>query len=191
MGFAVAERLASLGAQVYLVAGPVNLRVHSPNIQRIDVTSALEMHDVCINLFSSCNGAVMVAAVADFAPETVADQKIKRSGENLILKLRPNPDIAASLGMMKRPDQILAGFALETNEEEKNAQRKLKKKNLNFIVLNSLREKGSGFQYDTNKIKIIDTNGIITSFELKTKKEVAVDIVNKLIELQNTLPTFV
>jgi phosphopantothenoylcysteine decarboxylase/phosphopantothenate--cysteine ligase len=191
MGFAIAERLASLGAQVYLVAGPVNLEAQNPNIQRIDVTSAQEMHDVCMDLFSSCNGAVMVAAVADFAPEIVADEKIKRSGENVILKLRPNPDIAASLGKTKRPDQILAGFALETQNEEKNAQGKLKKKNLDFIVLNSLREEGSGFQYDTNKIKIIDINGEVTSFELKTKKEVAVDIVNKLIELQDTLPTFV
>lgn len=191
MGFAIAERLAFLGAQVYLVAGPVNLKAQNPNIQRIDVTSAQEMHDVCMDLFSSCNGAVMVAAVADFAPEIVADEKIKRSGENVILKLRPNPDIAASLGKTKRPDQILAGFALETQNEEKNAQGKLKKKNLDFIVLNSLREEGSGFQYDTNKIKIIDINGEVTSFELKTKKEVAVDIVNKLIELQDTLPTFV
>lgn len=190
MGFAVAERLASLGAQVYLIAGPVSLKVQNPNIQRIDVTSAQEMHDVCIDLFSSCNGAVMVAAVADFTPEIFSAEKIKHSGENLLLKLRPNPDIAASLGKIKRPDQILAGFALETNEEEKNARGKLKKKNLDFIVLNSLREKGSGFQYDTNKIKIIDTNGIITSFELKTKKEVAIDIVAKLIELQNSLPTF-
>lgn len=191
MGFAIAERLATLGSQVYLVAGPVNLKAQNPNIQRIDVTSAQEMHDVCMDLFSSCNGAVMVAAVADFAPEIVADEKIKRSGENVILKLRPNPDIAASLGKIKRPDQILAGFALETQDEEKNAQGKLKKKNLDFIVLNSLREEGSGFQHDTNKIKIIDINGAVTSFELKTKKEVAVDIVNKLIELQDTLPTFV
>jgi len=190
MGFAVAERLASLGAQVFLVAGPVSLKVQNPNIQRIDVTSAQEMHDVCIDLFSSCNGAVMVAAVADFAPEFISDEKIKRSGENLILKLRPNPDIAASLGKIKRADQLLAGFALETNEEEKNAEGKLKKKNLDFIVLNSLREKGAGFQFDTNKIKIIDNNGVVTSFELKTKKEVAADIVNKLIELQDTLPTF-
>ncbi len=191
MGFAIAERLASLGAQVYLVAGPVNLTAQNPNIQRIDVTSAVEMHDVCIDLFSSCNGAVMVAAVADFAPKLIESEKIKRTGENLLLELRPNPDIAAGLGKIKRPDQILAGFALETQQEEKNALDKLKKKNLDFIVLNSLREKGSGFQYDTNKIKIIDNKGTVTSFDLKTKKEVAVDIVNKLIELQNLLPTFV
>jgi len=187
----VAERLATLGAKVYLVTGPVSLTTQYPNIQRINVTSAVEMQDICLSLFSFCNGAVMVAAVADFAPKTMAAEKIKRSGENLILELRPNPDIAASLGKIKRPDQILAGFALETQDEERNALGKLKKKNLDFIVLNSLREKGSGFQHDTNKIKIIDNKGEITSFELKPKKEVAADIVDKLIELQNLLPTFV
>jgi phosphopantothenoylcysteine decarboxylase/phosphopantothenate--cysteine ligase len=191
MGFAVAERLASLGAQVYLVTGPVNLKVNHPNIQRFDITSAIEMHDLCIDLFTSCNGAVMVAAVADFAPKFTSPDKIKRTGENLVLELCPNPDIAASLGKIKRPDQILAGFALETQEEEKNALLKLKKKNLDFIVLNSLREKGSGFQFDTIKVKIIDNKGDVSSYELKSKKEVAADIVNKLIELQDLLPSLV
>ena len=133
----------------------------------------------------------MVAAVADYAPLKTEAHKLKRSGENLILELRPNPDIAATLGLLKRPDQILAGFALETSEEEKNAGLKLKKKNLDFIVLNSLRDEGSGFQHDTNKIKIIDRNGSVTPYELKSKKDVAADIVDKLIELQNRLPTFV
>ena len=191
MGFAVAERLASLGAHVFLVCGPVNLNSQHPNIERINVTSALEMHDVCLNLFNSCNGAVMVAAVADYAPVTIEEQKIKRSGDNFFIELRPNPDIAASLGRIKRPDQLLVGFALETNDEEQNAIKKLKKKNLDFIVLNSLSDSGSGFQYDTNKIKILDNQGEITSYELKPKKEVAVEIVNKLIEMQNLLPTIV
>jgi phosphopantothenoylcysteine decarboxylase/phosphopantothenate--cysteine ligase len=191
MGFAIAERLADSGAKVYLIAGPVHLSTHHPNIERMDVTSAAEMHRACLDLFGSCKGAVMVAAVADYAPIKTAGTKLKRSGENLFLELRPNPDIARSLGQLKRPDQLLAGFALETDEEEKNALSKLQKKNLDFIVLNSLRDEGSGFQHDTNKIKIIDREGRITSFDLKSKKEVAKDIVNKLIEMENQLPFFV
>ena len=132
----------------------------------------------------------MVAAVADYAPVNVEKQKIKRSGD-ISINLRPNPDIAASLGQIKRSDQILAGFALETNEEELNALSKLKNKNLDFIVLNSLRDSGSGFQHDTNKIKILDKMGTVLDFELKTKKEAAVDIVNKLIEMQDLLPSLI
>jgi phosphopantothenoylcysteine decarboxylase/phosphopantothenate--cysteine ligase len=191
MGFAVAERLAALGAKVFLVTGPVNLNCKHPNINRINVTSANEMYETCLNLFQSSNGAIMVAAVADFAPVKLEGQKLKRSGENFLIELRPNPDIAASLGRIKRPDQILAGFALETEEERTNALSKLKKKNLDFIVLNSLRDSGSGFQYDTNKISILDNKGGIVEFGLKPKKEVAVDIVNKLIEMQNLLPTLI
>lgn len=191
MGFAIAERLAALGAKVILVSGPVNLTCNHPNISRINVISAKEMHVACLDHFSSCNGAVMVAAVADYAPVTVEDQKIKRSGDNLSIELRSNPDIAASLGSMKRPDQILAGFALETQDEQSNAFSKLKRKNLDFIVLNSLRDSGSGFQFDTNKISILDKKGDIFNFKLKSKKEVAVDIVNKLIEMQELLPTLI
>lgn len=191
MGFAVAERLASLGAQVFLVTGPVNLQSNHRNIKRINVISAKEMYNECLNLFSSCNGAIMVAAVADYAPANVEDQKIKRAGGNFSIELQPNPDIAASLGRIKRPDQILAGFALETEDEKTNALSKLKRKNLDFIVLNSLRDSGSGFQFDTNKITILDNNGQIFNFGLKTKREVAVDIVNKLIEMQDLLPTLI
>jgi phosphopantothenoylcysteine synthetase/decarboxylase len=191
MGFAIAERLASLGAKVFLVSGPVSLIIENQNITRINVTSASEMHDACQNLFNSCNGAVMVAAVGDYAPVVVEEQKIKHSGDSFSITLRPNPDIAASLGRIKRPDQILVGFALETNDEELNALSKLKNKNLDFIVLNSLRDSGSGFQFDTNKIKILDKNGDIVNFELKSKKEAAVDIVNKLIEMQDLLPALI
>jgi phosphopantothenoylcysteine decarboxylase/phosphopantothenate--cysteine ligase len=191
MGFAIAERLACLGAKVLLVTGPVNLNCEHPNINRINITSANEMYDVCLNLFNSTNGAIMVSAVADYAPIKAEEQKLKRSGENLMIELRPNPDIAASLGLIKRPDQLLAGFALETNEERPNALSKLKKKNLDFIVINSLRDGGSGFQYDTNKISILDNKGKIMEFGLKPKKEVAVDIVNKLIEMQELLPTLI
>ena len=141
MGFAIAERLASFGAKVYLVTGPVSLACKNQNIERFNVTSALEMYEACLKLFSSCNGAIMVAAVADYAPVNVEEQKIKHSGENFSINLKPNPDIAASLGRIKRPEQILAGFALETNEEELNALSKLKYKNLDFIVLNSLKKR--------------------------------------------------
>jgi len=187
MGFAVAERLASLGAKVILVTGPVVLQCKNENIVRIDVVSAAEMHTQCLNYFGECNGAIMVAAVADFAPVIVDDQKIKRTSANYLLELRPNPDIAASLGKMKRADQVLVGFALETNDEEQNALLKLQKKNLDFIVLNSLRDSGSGFQHDTNKIKILDKSGTITNYDLKPKTEVAVDIVNKLIGIEDSI----
>jgi len=187
MGFAVAERLASLGAKVILVTGPVVLQCKNENIVRIDVVSAAEMHTQCLNYFGECNGAIMVAAVADFAPVIVDDQKIKRTSANYLLELRPNPDIAASLGKMKREDQVLVGFALETNDEEQNALLKLQKKNLDFIVLNSLRDSGSGFQYDTNRIKILDKNGTISTYDLKPKTEVAVDIVNKLIGIEDSI----
>jgi phosphopantothenoylcysteine decarboxylase/phosphopantothenate--cysteine ligase len=187
MGFAVAERLASLGAKVILVTGPVALQSKNENIVRIDVVSAVEMHTQCLNYFSNCNGAIMVAAVADFAPVVIDDQKIKRTSANYLLELHPNPDIAASLGKIKRKDQVLVGFALETNDEEQNALAKLQKKNLDFIVLNSLRERGSGFQHDTNRIKIFDKTGAIFDYDLKPKTEVAVDIVNKLIGIEDSI----
>lgn len=187
MGFAVAERLANLGARVILVTGPVALQLKNDNILRIDVVSATEMYTQCLNYFSKCNGAIMVAAVADFAPVVVDDQKIKRTSSNYFLELRPNPDIAASLGKIKRKDQVLVGFALETNDEEQNALAKLQKKNLDFIVLNSLRDSGSGFQHDTNRIKILDKIGTISTYDLKPKTEVAADIVNKLIEIEDSI----
>lgn len=187
MGFAVAERLASLGAKVILVVGPVALQCKNENIVRIDVVSATEMHTQCLNHFGDCNGAIMVAAVADFTPVIVDNQKIKRTSGNYLLELRPNPDIAASLGKIKRNDQVLVGFALETNDEEQNALAKLQKKNLDFIVLNSLRDSGSGFQHDTNRIKILDRSGAISTYDLKSKTEVAVDIVNKMIEIEDSI----
>ena len=127
----------------------------------------------------------MVAAVADFTPVIVENQKIKRTAEIFSIELRPNPDIAATLGKLKRKNQILVGFALETNNEDKNAQLKLHRKNLDLIILNSLNDKGSGFQYDTNQIKILDKTGIICTSGLKQKSEIAVDIVNKIIEAEN------
>jgi phosphopantothenoylcysteine decarboxylase/phosphopantothenate--cysteine ligase len=185
MGFAIAERLASLGAKVILISGPVSLQCKSENITRINVVSAVEMHTECHRYFGECNGAVMVAAVADFAPLNIENQKIKRTSENYFLELHPNPDIAASLGKVKRRDQILVGFALETSNEEDNAAYKLRKKNLDLIILNSLIDNGAGFQYDTNKIKILDRNGVIFTSELKQKKEIAVDIVNKILDTED------
>ena len=185
MGFAIAEHFAALGAKVILIAGPVSLKCSNQSIHRVDVVSANEMYVQALKYFGECNGAVMVAAVADFAPVVVENQKIKRTADNFSIELRPNPDIAATLGKLKRRNQILMGFALETNNEDQNALLKLQRKNLDLIVLNSLNDKGSGFQFDTNQIKILDKTGVIFSSGLKQKSEIAVDIVNKIIEAEN------
>lgn len=181
MGFAMAEACAQRGALVKLICGPVSasMKTCSPNISRIDIESAREMHDECMKAFPSMDSAILCAAVADFAPETVANKKIKRTGDDMVIRLKPNPDIAAALGKQKKANQTLIGFALETNDEVNNAQAKLKKKNFDFIVLNSLRDQGAGFRTDTNKISIISSEGRI-DYPLKTKTEVAKDIVDNL-----------
>jgi phosphopantothenoylcysteine decarboxylase/phosphopantothenate--cysteine ligase len=183
MGYAIAEQLAEKGAKVVLVSGPVSVKVRNKNIETVFVESAGEMFKECTTRYSHCDGAVMCAAVADFTPVNPEVQKTKRGKSDWILELRPTKDIAQALGEIKRRDQILVGFALETNDETENAQRKLVSKNLDFIVLNSLNEKGAGFQVDTNKITIIDKYNIQQNFELKSKKEVAVDIVDKIISI--------
>jgi phosphopantothenoylcysteine decarboxylase/phosphopantothenate--cysteine ligase len=180
MGFAVAEALADRGAQVDLIAGPVHVTTSHPLINRVDVTSAGEMMEVCVKYFPLSNAAVMSAAVSDYKPEHAHNQKIKRSGEHLALNLVPNPDIAREMGQMKKVGQVLAGFALETNNEEANALKKLKAKNLDFIVLNSLAVQGAGFMADTNQISIIDFENKIKHYPLKSKREVAEDIVDYL-----------
>lgn len=182
MGFALAEACAQRGALVKLICGPVSasMKTCSPNISRIDIESAREMHDECMKAFPSMDSAILCAAVADFAPETVANKKIKRTGDDMVIRLKPNPDIAAALGKQKKAGQTLIGFALETNDEVNNAQAKLKKKNFDFIVLNSLRDQGAGFRTDTNKISIISNEGRM-DYPLKTKTEVAKDIVDNLI----------
>lgn len=182
MGFALAEVCAQRGALVKLICGPVSasMKTCSPNISRIDIESAREMHDECMKAFPSMDSAILCAAVADFAPETVANKKIKRTGDDMVIRLKPNPDIAAALGKQKKASQTLIGFALETNDEVNNAQAKLKKKNFDFIVLNSLRDQGAGFRTDTNKISIISNEGRM-DYPLKTKTEVAKDIVDNLI----------
>ena len=181
MGFALANECANRGAQVELVCGPVSalMQTKSPNIHRVNVESAQEMFEECKKVYPSMDSAILCAAVADFAPETVADQKIKRTGDEMVIRLKPNPDIAASLGQMKRQGQTLVGFALETNDEESNAQSKLKKKNFDFIVLNSLKDEGAGFRTDTNKVTIITAENKKED-PLQSKEEVAKDVVDEL-----------
>ena len=179
MGYALAEECAARGAEVTLVSGPVNLSVNHPNINRIDVESAEQMYNACMSHYPTSDAGILCAAVADFTPECVADKKIKREKDDLTLNLKPTHDIAAALGKIKTDSQRLVGFALETNDETAHAQDKLKRKNFDFIVLNSLNDKGAGFRCDTNKITIIDS-GKAEEYPLKTKKEVAADIIDKL-----------
>lgn len=184
MGFALAEACAEMGAEVTLIAGPVSLSTHHPRIQRINVESAESMWNAAVDQFPQVDAGILCAAVADYRPAVEAQEKIKReqTGE-MVLRLIPNKDIAASLGAMKRADQRLVGFALETHDEAHHAADKLRRKNLDFIVLNSLRDSGAGFRCDTNKITIIDAQGETTAYPLKSKQEVALDIVRKLATL--------
>lgn len=182
MGFALAGECASRGANVTLVAGPVSIKTPHPSIKRIDVESAEEMYNASIAAFPSCDAAILCAAVADYRPATCADKKIKRTGEGMTIELEANKDIAAMLGKEKRENQRLVGFALETNDGEFNAREKLAKKNLDFIVLNSLADEGAGFAHDTNKVSII-SNDAVEEYPLKSKLEVARDIVVHLSRL--------
>jgi phosphopantothenoylcysteine decarboxylase/phosphopantothenate--cysteine ligase len=179
MGFALAEECAARGAEVLLITGTTALSLSHPRIRKIDVESAQQMYDAAVNTFPEMDAAILSAAVSDYRPEAAAEQKIKRTdGENLTLTLTPNPDIAATLGKMKKPGQKIIGFALETNDEESHATKKMEQKNLDYIVLNSLQDQGAGFGHDTNKVTILSRNGEKKSFGLKTKKEVAKDIVD-------------
>jgi len=179
MGFALAEECASRGAEVLLITGPTTLSLSHPHIRRVDVESALDMYDAAVEAFPDTDAAILSAAVADYRPAQRLDEKIKHNDrDELTLTLTANPDIAASLGEMKKPDQLIIGFALETSNEVSNAGKKMDKKNFDFIVLNTLRDKGAGFGHDTNKVTILSRNGEMNSFELKTKKEVAKDIID-------------
>lgn len=180
MGFALAEVCASRGYNVVLIAGPVQQQIAHSNVKRIDVESAQEMYTAVIENYPTCDGAILCAAVADFTPTTVASHKLKRGTDHLILELKPTQDIAATVGKLKSNKQFLVGFALETNNEEANAVEKMRRKNFDFIVLNSLNDKNAGFGYDTNKITIFDAHGSKTAFPLKDKKMVAEDIINHL-----------
>ena len=186
MGFALAEVLAAKGADVCLISGPVQLKTKHTNIERIDVESAEEMYEAATSRFYSVDGAILCAAVADFTPTETADQKLKRENDNLSLELKPTKDIAAALGEMKMESQFLVGFALETNNEEANALTKLKKKNFDFIVLNSLQDEQAGFGFDTNKISILFRSGDTKEFGLKSKIQVAEDIVEEVTGLLNS-----
>ena len=181
MGFALAEECSRRGAKVVLVAGPVSLTC-SESIQRVDVESCKEMYEAAVGEFPNCDAAILCAAVADFRPEEIAEQKIKRVGDELLLKLKPTLDIAATIGSMKGEGQRIVAFALETNEEESNAQRKLAKKNADFIVLNSTRIPGTTFQADDNQITIINKEGK-KSYAKKPKTEVARDIIDELVAI--------
>lgn len=183
MGFALAEACASRGAEVVLVAGPVNLEISHPAVKRVDVESAEEMYRASMEYYPQCDAGILCAAVADYRPKKQVAEKIKReSTGDMTLCLVPNKDIAFSLGQIKRNDQILVGFALETDHELSHAAGKLEKKNLDFIVLNSLKDKGAGFQFDTNRITILDSKGDTKEYPLKSKQAVASDIVDELTE---------
>ena len=181
MGFALAEECAARGAQVTLVAGPVTLKTVHAAINRIDVTTAVEMHDAVMRHLPDSDAVILCAAVADYRVENAADKKIKREKDsNPVIRLTPNPDIARAVGQAKRADQVTVGFALETDNEVSNAQGKLERKNLNFIVMNSLRDKDAGFQVDTNKVTIFTDKGDVVEGECKSKRAVARDIVDML-----------
>lgn len=180
MGYSIAEEFALRGAKVTLISGPVSQNIQHRNIDVVDVKSAQEMNEKAEKNYQDADIAILSAAVADYAPSSPSDQKIKKKDQTLDIKLSKTPDIAQNLGNQKKRNQVNIGFALETHEEEANAMKKLKKKNFDLIVLNSLNDKGAGFGHDTNKISIVDKHNNVTHFELKSKREVARDVVNAI-----------
>jgi phosphopantothenoylcysteine decarboxylase/phosphopantothenate--cysteine ligase len=182
MGYAIAEELANQGAHVKLVSGPTHQITHHPRIEVIPVMSAEEMYQACLAEYPETHITVLSAAVADYRPAERANQKIKKKGETINLELVKTRDIAAALGKLKKKGQFTVGFALETENEKRNAEQKIASKNFDLIVLNSLNDTGAGFGHDTNKITLIDKKKKATEFSLKSKKEVARDIVNAIIE---------
>lgn len=185
MGVALAEEMANRGAKVKLILGPSSLKTNHPNIETIRVTNAQSMFEAAQAHFEKSDISILAAAVADYRPITVADKKIKKKDKTLTIELEKTTDIAATLGKQKRKNQLLIGFALETNNELENAQGKLERKNFDFIVLNSLRDKGAGFAVDTNKITILRKDNKLKNFELKSKKQVAVDIVDEIVSMKS------
>lgn len=181
MGFSIAEEAARSGAEVVLISGPSSLSVSHRNIRRVQVESTAEMHQACLKESPKADIVIMAAAVADFRPDHVEDSKIKKKNNSLELSLVPTTDILSDLGKNKPSRQLLVGFALETDDETENAKSKIKKKNLDFIVLNSLRDAGAGFGHDTNKITILGKDGSVTNYPLKPKQVVARDIIQFLI----------
>ena len=185
LAIAVAEEFAMQDNEVVLVKGATNLNPANPKIQIIPVKTAAEMFEACTQYFAWADVIVFAAAVADYTPKFPSATKIKKKEDEFSIELVKTKDIAAELGKHKREDQVIVGFALETNNEEANAKEKLAKKNFDFIVLNSMRDEGAGFQTDTNKITIIDQEGNVTKFELKEKTEVAKDIVSYVQKILN------
>ncbi|MGF1585353.1 MAG: bifunctional phosphopantothenoylcysteine decarboxylase/phosphopantothenate--cysteine ligase CoaBC [Bacteroidales bacterium] len=183
MGFAIAAELVNRGASVILVSGPVSLNLVHTRINLIRVTSAGEMYNECITWFPKCDACIMTAAVADYTPVISEKRKIKRADGNITIEMQPTRDILKELGKIKKNGQVLGGFALETDNEIVNAEKKLQNKNLDFIVLNSLNDEGAGFHSDTNKVSILSPGGISRDYSIKPKPEVAADIVNHLAEL--------
>jgi len=183
MGVSLAKAFARKGAEVDLILGPVNRDVNFPGIRVHKVQTASEMNNACRNIFPNVDVAVMAAAVADFTPTEPATEKIKKETGLEVIQLKPTADILAGLGKMKKSGQLLVGFALETDDELNNARKKLQKKNLDMIVLNSLKDKGAGFGVDTNKITILTKDGNSQHFALKSKEAVAGDIVNEVEKL--------
>lgn len=181
MGYAIAENLAEQGAEVFLVSGPTNLKINNSAIKIIDVKNAAEMYEQSVKYFKKSTIAVLSAAVADYTPTSISSNKIKKSNDSILVNLKKTKDILKQLGAIKKQNQILIGFALETDNEEKNALKKLKEKNADMIVLNSLKNKGAGFKYDTNQITIYTKKGAKIPFPLKSKQDVASDIVNQII----------
>ena len=182
MGYAIAELAASRGAEVILVTGPTSLKVSGNRIQRLDVVSAREMLEKVQQIWATCDLGIFAAAVADYRPETIADEKIKKKEETLNIELTKNPDILKWAGEHKLTTQVLVGFALETSDLLKNGESKLNSKNLNLIVMNTLKDEGAGFAGDTNKVSILDDRNNLTSFELKSKSEVAGDIIDTVMK---------
>ncbi len=185
MGVALAESLAEKGASVTLVAGPIHLAITGKNIKLVQVESAEEMYNACHASFAECDIAILAAAVADYKPADTATEKIKKKDQELTLKLVKTQDILASLGKIKRHDQSLIGFALETNNELQHAAQKLEQKNADMIVLNSLKDEGAGFGHDTNKVTVLTRNGKTCALPLLSKKETADAIINQITEMRN------
>ncbi|MFN8286679.1 MAG: bifunctional phosphopantothenoylcysteine decarboxylase/phosphopantothenate--cysteine ligase CoaBC [Chitinophagales bacterium] len=185
MGIALAEEFAARGHQVVLIKGPTELKSSSLKVKEVPVTTAAQMFDSCAQYFGASDVIVFAAAVADYTPKYPSQTKLKKKEDELYIELVKTKDIAGELGKQKKPEQFLVGFALETDNELAHAQEKLKKKNLDFIVLNSVRDEGAGFKFDTNKVTIIDKNGNTVNFELKSKTEVAKDLVNYVEKMMN------
>jgi phosphopantothenoylcysteine decarboxylase/phosphopantothenate--cysteine ligase len=183
MGIALADAAAELGASVDLILGPSEILPKNSTVKVTRVTTAESMASECISRFPSCDVAILSAAVADYTPIEQKPEKMKKDNNVITLKLKPTTDITKTLGEMKKQSQILVGFALETDNEIANAKSKLKRKNLDLIILNSLRDEGAGFEHDTNRIMIIDKYNIIDKFELKSKEEAARDILDRIVSM--------